>query len=46
MVGQVCLAVLAAVDLVGVEVDVVLQSHAGQDGASEELSSLERVRER
>lgn len=28
MVGKVCLAVLAAVNLVGVEVDVVLESHA------------------
>jgi len=41
MVGQVCLAVLAAVDLVGIEVDVVLESHAGRDSASEEPPSLE-----
>jgi len=46
MVGQVRLAVLAAVDLVGVEVDVVLESHAGRDGASEEIPSLKSGEER
>lgn len=42
MVREVCLAGLATVDLVGVEVDVVLESHGRQEAASKERPSLER----
>lgn len=34
MIGQVSLAVLAAVDLVGVQVDVVRQAHGGGQARS------------
>jgi hypothetical protein len=42
VVREVCLAGLAPVDLVGVEVNVVLESHGRQDAASKERPSLER----